>query len=285
MILITGAAGKTGRSVLRSLVLRGGDVRVFVRHQEQGEALKAMGAHDAALGSLDDLGAVRSAVRGCRAVYHIAPNVHPQEITFAQTVLDALRSNGTTRLVYHSVLHPQIEIMPHHWAKMRVEERIVASGIPFTILQPTAYMQNILANLDRIRRHGTFVTPYPVTTRISLVDLEDVGAIAARMLLEPGHDYATYQLVGTAPHDQREVAAVLSGALGFPVVAAEQSVEDWTRGAAQAGLGIQARETLAHMFRAYAQRGLSGNATVLTHLLGRAPTSLADMLVRDLARS
>ena len=35
--------------------------------------------------------------------------------------------------------------MPHHWLKMRVEEKLFASGLPFTILQPAAYMQNVLA--------------------------------------------------------------------------------------------------------------------------------------------
>ncbi len=52
--------------------------------------------------------------------------------------------SGVTRFVYHSVLHPQIEAMPHHWQKMRTEEMLFAAGFELTVLQPTAYMQNIL---------------------------------------------------------------------------------------------------------------------------------------------
>jgi NAD(P)H dehydrogenase (quinone) len=143
-------------------------------------------------------------------------------------------------------------------------------------------MQNILGGIANVRRSGRFITPYPVTTRISLVDLEDVGAVAARVLLERGHDYATYELAGTRPLDQHDVAAALSVALGEPITAMEQSIEDWDRGAREAGLGSEARQMLTQMFRAYAQQGLLGNSTVLTHLLGREPTSLAEMLARDL---
>jgi hypothetical protein len=35
------------------------------------------------------------------------------------------------RLVYHSVLHPQTEQMPHHWHKLRVEEMLLESRLPW----------------------------------------------------------------------------------------------------------------------------------------------------------
>ena len=92
--------------------------------------------------------------------------------------------------------------MPHHWAKLRVEEMLLASGLDVTILQPTAYMQNILAGWPGIVADGVFWVPYPVETRLSLVDLQDVGAAAARVSTEPGHEGATYELVGTAPLSQ-----------------------------------------------------------------------------------
>ena len=60
----------------------------------------------------------------------------------------AAQSAGVERFVYHSVLHPQVEIMAHHWQKMRVEEQLFESGLSFTILQPAAYMQNVLAGWD-----------------------------------------------------------------------------------------------------------------------------------------
>ena len=106
------------------------------------------------------------------------------------------------RLVYHSVLHPQIEAMPHHWEKMRAEELLFAAGLDVTVLQPTAYMQNILAGWRDIVEAGIYRVPYPVESRISLVDLDDVAAAAALVLTQPGHvrrDLRTRRHVAVEP--------------------------------------------------------------------------------------
>ncbi len=64
-------------------------------------------------------------------------------------VIDEARKAGVKHFVYHSVLHPQTEKMNHHWQKMHVEEMIFESGLPFTILQPAPYMQNLLVRLEK----------------------------------------------------------------------------------------------------------------------------------------
>ena len=283
MILLTGAAGKTGRAVLAALVKRGAKVRCLVRRPDAGELLLAMGACELALGSMSDDVALVAAMAQCESIYHIAPNVDAGEEAYGAAMLRAARSSGLRHVVYHSVLHPQIEAMPHHWAKLRVEEQILASGLPFTILRPTAYMQNILAAVQRAIDDGIYVTPYPVDARLSLIDLDDVGEVAARVLLQPGHDFATYDLVGTAPLDQSQVAAALSRALGREVVAREQSLADWDAQAVDNGLAAGARETLMRMFAAYAAQSLPGNPFVLRALLCREPTTLDAMLERSLS--
>ena len=78
------------------------------------------------------------------AVYHICPNMHPDEVRSASWSSGQQKSLGSEHFVYHSVLHPQIKEMPHHWKKMQVEGLLFKSGLNFTILQPAAYMQNLL---------------------------------------------------------------------------------------------------------------------------------------------
>src|SRR3981081_4870451 len=118
MILVTGAGGKTGVAVLKALVARGATVRAFVRSNSHRAALNAIGVHDIMAGEMDDPRAWSQAVAGTNAVYHICPNMSPQELTFARALVAAAVTQGAKRLVYHSVLHPQIEAMPHHWAKL-----------------------------------------------------------------------------------------------------------------------------------------------------------------------
>jgi NAD(P)H dehydrogenase (quinone) len=275
MILVTGAAGKSGVAVIAALAARGAAVRALVHRADQSAAVAAQGAREVAVGAFEDAAALASAVDGASAVYHICPNVSPHEVAYARAVIAAAKAAGVPRFVYHSVLHPQVETMPHHWAKLRVEELLLASGLAATILQPTAYMQNILAGWRSIMEDGVYRVPYPVATRISLVDLRDVAEAAARVLTDEGHVGATYELVGTFALSQTEVADALSLAVGRQVRAVAETVEAWETRACAAGMGGYQRGTLAAMFRSYAADGLIGNANVLTWLLVRTPTTLA----------
>src|SRR5262245_35755300 len=281
MILVTGAAGKSGKAVVKALAARGEAVRAFIRNPAHTGALLALGAADVSFGSFEDARAIAQAAAGVRAIYHICPNVSADEVAFARAVATAARTHGVKRFVYHSVLHPQIEAMPHHWQKMGVEETLFASGFALTVLQPTAYMQNILGVWDGIVRDGMFRFPYPATTRLSLVDLDDVGEAAAIVLTQDGHDGATYELVGTAALSQADVASSLSAALGRGVRAEEEPLAAWEARARAGGMGDYERATLAAMFRYYAEHGLIGNPNTLRWLLGRAPTSLASFLERE----
>jgi NAD(P)H dehydrogenase (quinone) len=284
MILVTGAAGKTGMAVIKALAARGAAVRALIHRPDRSTEVAAQGAREVVGGAFEDAVALAAAADGASAVYHICPNVSPHEVSYARAVIAAAKAAGVPRAVYHSVLHSQIEAMPHHWAKLRVEELLLASGLAVTILQPTAYMQNILAGWRAIIEDGVFRVPYPVDTRISLVDLRDVAEAAARVLTEDGHAGATYELVGTAALSQTEVAQALSHALGRPIRAVAKTVEAWESRVSAAGMGDYQRETLAAMFRSYAADGLVGNANVLTWLLGRSPATLA-AFAADAARA
>ena len=280
MILVTGAAGKTGRAVIRALGMRGAAVRAMVHRPEQAEGLPALGATEILTGDLRDAAAVGRAIAGARAVYHICPNVHPDEVTIGQVAIDAAREAGVALFVYHSVLHPQVEAMPHHWHKMRVEEMLFASGLDHTILQPAAYMQNLLGQWQAIVEEGTYALPYAVETRLGMVDLEDVAQAAALVLCEPGHVGATYELAGPEALSQIQVANVLGQQLGRAVHARAVPPTQWAQEARAGGLGDYQVETLLKMFRYYEAHGFWGNPWVLGWLLGRAPTPLAEFVRR-----
>ena len=197
-----------------------------------------------------------------------------------QVAIDAAREEGVGRFVYHSVLHPQVEAMPHHWQKMRVEERLFASGLGYTILQPAAYMQNVLAQWESVVRNGVYEVPYGIETRLGMVDLADVAEVAAQVLTEPGHIGAIYELSGPEALTQRQVAEVLGRRLGRPVEAQQVPLAAWEERARAAGMGDYQGQTLLHMFRYYDRHGFWGNPRVLGWLLGRAPGSFEAFIAR-----
>jgi uncharacterized protein YbjT (DUF2867 family) len=280
MILVTGAAGKTGRAVVRALVAGGELVRALIHHPGRSPGLRALGAAETPVADLRDAAAVQRAVDGARAVYHLAPNVSPDEFTMGRNVIAAARSAGVERLVFHSVLHPHIEAMPHHWQKARVEELLFASGLAFTILQPTAYMQNIAAAWEAITTRGRYPVPYSPEAPLSLVDLDDVAQAAARVLAEPAFAGATIEAVGTPGATPHQIAAALTAELGRPVEAEVVPLEQWKEEARAAGLGDYPISALAMMFVYYNEHGLVGSPVALASLLGRAPTSLEAFLRR-----
>lgn len=282
MILVTGARGKTGAAVMQALLARGQDVAAFVRSPDQAADLVAAGVQKIVVGDFAHTAAVRQAMAGAQAVYHICPNMHPHELAIGRTVIEAATAAGVGRFVYHSVLHPLTEKMPHHWQKLRVEEMLFESNLACTILQPAVYMQNILAARGAIFQQGLYPVPYAAASRLSFVDLVDVAAAALRVLVEPGHSGATYELCGTPPLSQTAVAAILSAALDRVVEVQVIERDEWRRQAEAAGLSGYAVETLLAMFRYYEAFGLTGNTNVLRWLLDREPVSLLDFARRSL---
>jgi len=280
MILVTGAAGKTGRAIIQALANRGEPVRALARQPDQVARLEALGVDDALVGDMLDPASVARAVQGVRAIYHIAPNVNPDEMTIGRIIVDAARSANVERFILHSVLHPQIEAMPHHWQKLRVEEMLFESGLSFTILQPTIYMQNILAHWEQIVTHGIYPIPYSLESRLSMVDLDDVAQVAAMALTESGHQGAIYELVGVSAMSQIDIANALSEQLNRPVMVKVVPLEEWERNARNSGLGEFQAVTLKKMFRYYERYGFSGNSNVLRYLLQRQPASFTDFVRR-----
>ncbi|MBV7328750.1 NmrA family NAD(P)-binding protein [Chloroflexi bacterium TSY] len=278
MILVTGAAGKTGQAVIRALCARRQSVRALIRRSEQGEVLKALGVQEFIIGDLSNQADLARAFDGAHAVYHIAPNMSPDEVAIGERAIESAQAANLSHFVYHSVLHPQTEDMPHHWLKLRVEERIFQSGLSYTILQPAAYMQNILAYWPTILAEGVYRVPYAAETRLSMVDLNDVAAVAATVLTEPGHFGATYELVGPEALSQTEVAAAIGEHLGRTVQVEVLERAYWAQTMKAGGVAQYAVQTLLKMFDYYEQYGFEGNSNVLQWLLDREPTTFREWL-------
>jgi NAD(P)H dehydrogenase (quinone) len=282
MILVTGASGKTGQTIVRALARSGTEpVRAMVRRAEQIEALTAEGAQQVICGDMRDARQMCAAFAGVRAVYHICPNMSPDELMMAENAILAARECGEVEhFVYHSVLHPQVEAMSHHWLKLRVEERLFTAGIAFTIVQPGPYMQNVLWYWNSITQQGIYPVPYALEARLSMVDLEDVAEAAARIFQQAGHTGAIYELGGPEALSQHEVAEILGQALGRKVEAQVQDRREWEQRARAGQMNAYAVETLLKMFEYYEQFGLVGSSRVLEWLLGRPACRFADYLAR-----
>lgn len=277
MILVTGAAGKTGRTVIKALSDRGEPVRAVVRLPEQVEQVVADGAIETEVADLLDPGSLAPAFAGMRAVYHICPNLHPSETSIGMNAIAAAQAAEIPHFVLHSVLHPQTEAMPHHWSKLRVEEALIDSDLGYTILQPASYTQNVRAVWSSVVEAGRYPVPYPVNVRFSPVDLRDVAELAAGVLSDPGHEGAIYELAGPELLTAAQMAERMGKVIGKPVEAVEVDLADWQHDSTLEGERLQ---IVLAMFRYYAQHGFWGNPRVLAGLLRREPTTFQRVVKR-----
>jgi NAD(P)H dehydrogenase (quinone) len=280
MILITGANGKTGRAILGKLVGQKVSVRAFVHQADQINDLKTLGATEVVVGELLDKQAVLNALDGIETVYHICPNMDPQEREIGQVLLTGARQQKVSNFIFHSVLHPHISQMQHHWNKLLVEQEVFTSGLNYSILQPTAYMQNMLAYWPRITSQGIFAPPYSSQTRLGLVDLGDVAEAAAKVILHSTFRGGIFELVGTPAYSQAEVAEFISLKINRPVRVEAQSRLEWEENVRKNRMNEYAIRTLLSMFEYYEKYGMWGSSAVLESLLGRQPTSIHQFIDR-----
>jgi len=273
LILVTGASGKTGRTITKTLSQQGLEVRAVVRHQKQVDGLKEIGAKEVVIADLLDQDAMDKAFFGTTAIYHICPNMHPQEEEIGQIMIQGAQKMHLKHFVYHSVLHPQVEAMPHHWKKMRVEDQLFRMKIPFTILQPAAYMQNVLGYLDKMLKLGEYRIPYSTSSRSSMIDLNDLAEIVLKIFTEPGHEYAIYELASHEKLSALDIATVVATITGKIILAGIIDRAAWEKDVRKTGLSDYAVETLLKMFHYYEENDFIGNSNQLTWLLGREPNS------------
>ncbi len=238
-VAILGGSGKTGRAVGAALA-------------QAGVATRPLGR-----AAFDDL---PSALEGADAVHVIAPNLHPDEPALVASVLEASADVGVERVSYHSVASPYVPAMPHHLGKAVSEDLVRRSGLAWTILQPCAYVQNLLPAI----RAGSLDVPYAIDTPFGMVDLLDVAAATAAVIADERHVGSTYELGGPA----LVTVADLADAAGIPArrVAEGDDVHPW----------------LQAMFDYYDDHGLPTGGLPLQALLGRQPTSAADVIAREL---
>lgn len=279
-ILVTGAGGQTGNLTIPFLHDRGAEIRALATRETTVAALKALGVAEARIVDLEDETELDAAFEGMDKVLHIPPAIKPNEADLGRAVVAAARRANISHFVLHSVVSSQIDKIVFHAAKREVEHALINSGLPFTILQPNNYMQNVGWTWERIVNEGKFVMPYSADTLLAWVDARDMAEALAVVLTEPGYDYGTFECIGTeAPLTRRDMAAIISEEIGRPVEAVVMPVDEYI---ALPTWSDRPREEMARvrtMFE-YFDRigGYTGNSKPLEMILGRKPRSYREFI-------
>lgn len=223
-ILVSGATGSQGRPVAQKLIEAGFSVRVLARTPEKAADLAALGA-EVVPGDLADPASLAAAFEGVDAAYLHVPFFTPSPLdgpAYARHFLDAAKHADVKLVVWNASgeVAPTRTGNPAFDARLDVHDLVVGSGLPYVILQPTAYMENFLGPWTRqeLAEEGVFAYPTPLAVQMQWIATEDVGTFAVLAFRNPGVAPLDLKISGPERLNGEDVAERFSRALGRPVV-------------------------------------------------------------------
>ncbi len=217
MILVVGATGYLGREATKLLLNRGEQVRVLARTPAKATDLEQLGA-EVVQGDLIDLPSLKRACAGVRSVFSAAHSLlgagkyksEHVDGTGHRTLIDAAKAAGVSHFVYTSILgaspdHP----VDFFRTKAATETYLKASGLSYTILRPSAFMEwhmHMFNGKSILERGKTTILGRGTKPR-NFVAVRDVAHVAVLALTDPAARNRTIDIGGPQNLSNNEVAA------------------------------------------------------------------------------
>jgi uncharacterized protein YbjT (DUF2867 family) len=281
MILVTGASGNAGGTVLGEVLKTGKPVKAIYRSPD--DAAKSPGNTQAVIADFADRPSLGRALKDVEIVYLVCSPVR-ELVELEGNMLDACREAGVRHVVLNSALgaedYPKSFPSWHH----KVEDKLKTSGLEYTILRPNSFMQNILIYYaPSIRAEGAFYGAMG-DAPTSFIDVRDIAVVAAQALTSSKYTGRTYELNGSEALTYAEVAEKISRASGREVRYVDIPVERQRQAMLEQGMPEWQVTALLDL-QAYYTGGQGGSVDdVLANLLGRAPRTM-DQFVMEFADS
>jgi len=173
-ILVGGATGRQGNAVVDELLERGYRVRALTRKPDskKAQALAQKGVQ-IVVGNYNDEASLRAAMQGIDRMFFYS-DFSAREVAEAQNVINIAQQSGLTQVVYSSGAAAEPGIGVPNSAKMQVEEALVASGVPYTVFRPVAFMENYDGMQAAIARKGIVESRGPDRV-LSFIAISDIG--------------------------------------------------------------------------------------------------------------
>lgn len=278
MILVVGAAGQVGQELLKILSYKGVRFRALVRNEKNGAIVEKLGAKVSLgdLGKPETYGKVLDA--GIKKIFLLS-TPGPDFVRNETNMIEAAKKSGVERIVKISAFGAAdgpVKILKDHYL---VEEELKKSGIPWTILRPNFYVQNLAGFLDDIRKEGIIRAPMK-EGKISMVHIRNVGAVGVSAIIYDGHEGKTYDITGPEPLSFGDVARILGEAYKKPIEFHPMTIEEFR--ASGDGSYI---EDMAKMYELFEKGQASEVSDTVKTVGATTPLNLSDYAIELFSQS
>ena len=271
-ILVTGATGNVGSAVLGNLGTTEVNLRTLAHDEAKAQSLKDRGV-EAVVGDFLEPETLVPALEGVSTVLLITP-IHPEQVTQASNVIEAAKESGNDPRIVRLSVHQASHEAPSRNSRQhaQIEDEVRSSGLPYTLLRPTTFMQNTLATARTVASEGKIYQPFK-DGKLGMIDARDIGEVAAKVLTEEGHEGKVYTLTGPAAISLYEVAEALSEVLGKGVRYVNIPLEDAKRAMLNMGLSEWRADVLIEYAKAHSEGYSNFTTEDVEQLTGHPATS------------
>lgn len=203
-LLIVGSTGTLGRQIVRRALDEGHQVRCLVRSSKKAAFLKEWGAQ-LVPGDLCKPESLAPALEGVTAIIDAATARPTDSLSIKQVdwqgkvaLIQAAKAAGVDRYIFFSILdaekYPQVPLME---IKRCTELFLAESGLKYTILRPSGFMQGLIGQyaVPILEKQAVWVTSQ--SAPVAYMDTQDIAKFAVRALSVPETEKRTFPVVGT----------------------------------------------------------------------------------------
>src|SRR5262252_1548248 len=283
-LAISGASGQLGRLVAERVLAQcaSGDVILATRSPNALADFAARGA-DVRHADFDEPRSLRDAFVGAERLLLISATDLQRRVAQHRAAIAAAAAAGVRRVIYTSGSKPEppnpAAVAASHYA---TEQALAASGLACTVLRNSLYADYQVREALRAIETG-LLAHNRGAGRVAYVARDDCAAAAAAVLLQDGHEGATYDVTGAESYDAEALAALYGELGGKPV--AVRPIDDSTFIAGVVGTSTDGHlrygaELVASFGRAIREGYLDVRSDAFAKLTGRDPRALRDVLAQ-----
>ncbi|QMU70086.1 SDR family oxidoreductase [Streptacidiphilus sp. P02-A3a] len=273
-LIVTGATGHLGRLTVQALLERGVPAGDIVATGRRPELLKDLAERGVRVRAADygDPASLRAALQGADRVLLVSSSATgAARVEQHRNVIEAAGRAGAALVAYSSIVNADTATLRLAQDHRATEALLRASGVPFTFLRNSWYLENYTAQLAVFLEHGTVVGGAG-QGRVSAAARADYAAAAAAVLTGDGHQGRAYELGGDEPFTLTQLAAEITAQAGTQVSYTDLPEAGHAQALVAAGLPAPVAGILADADQGLRRGELFTDSGDLARLIGRPTT-------------